>query len=147
VSFGSSAAALERFIDHAVMIKIVPVIILKITFNETEKKIPNSDPGVSWFGYGQPGTNGRFKDLACVAMSENPIRRKFSRHMDIRRYFMRDMVSCWCPQACPSPYSFNGCGSAQRISFQQIYRGPNAVVSRIEGWRYLLVDLSDYFIF
>jgi hypothetical protein len=37
--------------------------------------------------------------------------------------------------------------SVHRISFQQIYLGPNAVVSRVEGWRYLLVDLSDYFIF
>ena len=26
-------------------------------------------------------------------MSENPVRRKFSRHIDIRRYFVRDMVA------------------------------------------------------
>ena len=26
-------------------------------------------------------------------MSENPVRRKFSRHIDIRRYFVRDMVT------------------------------------------------------
>jgi hypothetical protein len=36
--------------------------------------------------------------------------------------------------------------SVHRISFQQIYLGPNAVVSRVEGWRYLHEDLSDYFI-
>jgi len=34
-----------------------------------------------------------FRNLACVAMSENPVRRKFSRHIDIRRYFVRDMVA------------------------------------------------------
>jgi len=25
-------------------------------------------------------------------MSENPVRRKFSRHIDIRRYFVRELV-------------------------------------------------------
>ena len=29
-------------------------------------------------------------NLACIAMSENPVRRKYSRHIDIRRYFVRD---------------------------------------------------------
>ena len=32
-------------------------------------------------------------NLACVAMSENPVRRKYSRYIDIRRYFVRDLVS------------------------------------------------------
>ena len=32
-------------------------------------------------------------NLACVAMSENPVRRKYSRHFDIRRYFVRDLVA------------------------------------------------------
>ena len=32
-------------------------------------------------------------NLACIAMSENPVRRKFSRHIDIRRYFVRDLVA------------------------------------------------------
>jgi hypothetical protein len=63
------------------------------------------------FGFAQTAPTQIYEDnLACVTMSENPIRRKFSRHVDIRRYFVRDMVSCCCPQACPSPYSFNGCG-------------------------------------
>jgi hypothetical protein len=26
-------------------------------------------------------------------MSENPVRRKYSRHIDIRRYFVRDLVA------------------------------------------------------
>ena len=32
------------------------------------------------------------ENLACVAMSENPVRRKFSRHIDIREYFVREIV-------------------------------------------------------
>ena len=33
-----------------------------------------------------------FKDnLACIAMSENLDRRKFSRHIDIRRYFVNEL--------------------------------------------------------
>ena len=30
--------------------------------------------------------------MACIAMSENPVRRKYSRHIDIRRYFVRELV-------------------------------------------------------
>jgi len=32
------------------------------------------------------------ENVACVAMSENPVRRKFSRHIDICRYFVRELV-------------------------------------------------------
>ena len=46
------------------------------------------------FGYAQTAPTHISEDnLACVAMSENPVRRKFSRHVDIRRYFVRDMVA------------------------------------------------------
>ena len=46
------------------------------------------------FGYTQTAPTHIYEDnLACVAMSENPVRRKFSRHIDIRRYFVRDMVA------------------------------------------------------
>jgi hypothetical protein len=31
-------------------------------------------------------------NLDCVAMSENPVRRKFSSHIDICRYFVRELV-------------------------------------------------------
>jgi hypothetical protein len=31
-------------------------------------------------------------NLACIAMSENPVRRKYLRHIDIRRYFVRELV-------------------------------------------------------
>ena len=46
------------------------------------------------FGYAQEGPTNVYEDnLACVAMSENPVRRKFSRHIDIRYYFVRDLVA------------------------------------------------------
>jgi hypothetical protein len=46
------------------------------------------------FRYAQTAPMHIYEDnLACVAMSENPVRRKFSRHIDMRRYFVRDMVA------------------------------------------------------
>jgi len=45
------------------------------------------------FGYQQNTATEIDEDnLACVAMSENAVRRKFSRHIDIRRYFVRELV-------------------------------------------------------
>ena len=31
-------------------------------------------------------------NMACIAMSENPVRRKYSRHINIRRYVVRELV-------------------------------------------------------
>ena len=46
------------------------------------------------FGFSPTGPTRVYEDnLACVAMSENPVRCKYSRHSDIRRYFVRDLVS------------------------------------------------------
>ena len=46
------------------------------------------------FGYPPLAQTRVYEDnLACIAMSENPLRRKFSRHIDIRRYFVRDLVA------------------------------------------------------
>ena len=46
------------------------------------------------FGFTPTGPTCVYKDnLACVAMSENPVRRKYSRHIDIRRCFVRDLVA------------------------------------------------------
>jgi len=43
------------------------------------------------FGFSQ--TTLLYEDnLACVAMSENPMRRKFSCHIDIRMYYVRELV-------------------------------------------------------
>jgi len=45
------------------------------------------------FGYQQKAATEIYEDnLACVAMSESPVRRKFSRHMEIRCYFVRELV-------------------------------------------------------
>ncbi len=30
-------------------------------------------------------------NLACIAMSVNPVRRKYSRHIDIRRHYIREL--------------------------------------------------------
>ena len=46
------------------------------------------------FGFTQAAPTEVYEDnLACVAMSEKPVRRKFSRHIDIRYYFVRDLVA------------------------------------------------------
>ena len=46
------------------------------------------------FGFTPIGPTRVYEDnLACVAMSENPVRRKYSRHIDIRSYFVRDLVA------------------------------------------------------
>jgi len=39
------------------------------------------------FGYSQTKATLLYEDnLACIAMSENPVRQKFPRHVDIRKY-------------------------------------------------------------
>jgi len=45
------------------------------------------------FGFSQTKATLLYEDnFACVAMSENPVRRKFSRHIDIRKYYVRELV-------------------------------------------------------
>jgi len=45
------------------------------------------------FGYQQNTATEMYEDnLACVPISANPVRRKFSRHIDICRYFVRELV-------------------------------------------------------
>jgi len=45
------------------------------------------------FAFSQTKATLLYEDnLACVAMSENPVRRKFSRHVDIRKYHVRELV-------------------------------------------------------
>ena len=31
-------------------------------------------------------------NAACIAIANNPVNRKFTRHIDVRRYFVRDLV-------------------------------------------------------
>ena len=46
------------------------------------------------FGFPPNGPTRMDEDnLACVAMSENPVCRKYSRYIDICRYFVRDLVA------------------------------------------------------
>ena len=45
------------------------------------------------FGFTQMGPTDLYEDnLAAVAMSINPVRRKYSRHIDIRRHYVRELA-------------------------------------------------------
>jgi len=55
--------------------------------------LPSRNPPGFWFSPSAGPTRIYEDNLACVAISENPVRRKYSRHIDIRRYFVRDMVA------------------------------------------------------
>ena len=45
------------------------------------------------FGFSQTKATLLYEDnLACVEMNKNPVRRKFSRHIDIRKYFVHELV-------------------------------------------------------
>ena len=45
------------------------------------------------FGFSQTKATLIYEDnLACIALSENPVRRKISRHIDIRKYYVRELV-------------------------------------------------------
>ena len=45
------------------------------------------------FGFSQTKTTLLYKDnLACVAMSKNLVRRKFSRHTDVCKYYVQELV-------------------------------------------------------
>jgi len=66
------------------------------------------------FGFFQTKATLLYEDnIACVAMSGNLVHRKFSRHVDIRKYYVRELVldgflnSCLCARTkwwlMPSP--------------------------------------------
>jgi hypothetical protein len=45
------------------------------------------------FGKEQKAPTEIWEDnAACIQISENPVNRKFTRHIDVRRYFCRDLV-------------------------------------------------------
>jgi hypothetical protein len=45
------------------------------------------------FGLEQKAATEIWEDnAACIQISENPVNRKFTRHIDVRRYFVRDLV-------------------------------------------------------
>ena len=64
-----------------------------VAASQTAQEVAYLRETLSDFGYSQSTATDIFEDnLACIAMSENPVRRKFSRHIDIRRYFVRELV-------------------------------------------------------
>ena len=53
-------------------------------------------------GYQQQNATEIYEDyLACVAMSENPVLRKTSRHIDICRYFVSELVKAGLIKVIP----------------------------------------------
>ena len=61
------------------------------------------------FGYPQSTATDIFEDnLACIALSKNSVRRKFSRHVDIRRYFVRELVKASIVKLIPLETNKNG---------------------------------------
>jgi len=53
-------------------------------------------------GFSQTQATLLYKDnLACGAISENPVRRKISRHVDIRKYYVRKLVLAGFLNSCP----------------------------------------------
>jgi len=64
-------------------------------------------------------------NLACVAMSENPMCRKFSRHIDIRRYFVRELVKAgFVKLHSPSYTQKGGRRSRQESTFARPHQPP-----------------------
>jgi len=54
------------------------------------------------FGYHQKTVTEIYEDnLTCVTMSQNPVCCKFSRHIDIRRYFVRELVKAGLVKLVP----------------------------------------------
>ena len=48
---------------------------------------------LSDFAVPQSAPTAIYEDnMACIAMSESPVRRKYSSYIDIRRYFVRELV-------------------------------------------------------
>eukprot|EP00961_Rhodomonas_salina_P075756 1016671-Rhodomonas_salina.1 len=47
------------------------------------------------FGHEQQAPTEVWEDLnaACIQISLNPVNRKFTRHIDVRRYYVRDLVN------------------------------------------------------
>jgi len=54
------------------------------------------------FGHAQHAATEIYEDnLACIDMNEHPVRRKFSRHIDIRRYFFLELVKAGIVKLMP----------------------------------------------
>ena len=61
--------------------------------NEGGKEVVYMRDILQDFGFTQTGPTNLYEDnLAVVSMSINPIRRKYSRHIDIRRHYVRELA-------------------------------------------------------
>ena len=64
-----------------------------MTASEGGKKVVYIRVILQDFGFPQKGpTNPHEDNLASVVMSTNPVRRKYSRHIDIRRHYVRELA-------------------------------------------------------
>jgi len=65
-------------------------------------------------------------NLACVAMSENQlVRRKFPRHIDIRQYFVRELLKAgFVKLHSPSYTQKGGRRSHQESAFARLHQPP-----------------------
>ena len=69
--------------------------------SEGGKEVVNIRAILQDFGYLQKGCTDIYQDnLAAVTMSINSVRRKYSRRIDIRRHYVRELaLFCWYYQA------------------------------------------------
>ena len=64
-----------------------------VAVSQTDQEAIYLRETLSDFGFSQTQDTLLYEDnLVCVAMSENPVRQKFSRHIDIHKYFVRELV-------------------------------------------------------
>jgi len=64
-----------------------------VAVNQAAQEVIHLREALRDVSYQQSTTTGIFEDnLAWIAMNRNPVRRKISRHIDIRRYFIRELV-------------------------------------------------------
>jgi hypothetical protein len=74
------------------------------------------------FGYAQTAPTHIYEDnLACVVMPENPVRRKFSSHIDISRYFVGNMVAAGVIKLVPLRTHLSNNVDPLVSGFSQIY--------------------------
>ena len=64
-----------------------------MTANEGGKEVVYIRAILQDFGFTQKGPTNLYEDnLAAVAMSINPVRRKYSRYIDIHRHYVRELA-------------------------------------------------------
>jgi len=104
-------------------------------------------------GYQQRNTIEIYEDnLAYVAVGENPVRRKFSRHINIHRYFVRELVKAGFVKLIPlrTHETCRRCPH-QKSAFACLHRppprhdDPNTFCFQVIALKMCLVCLRIYF--